>query len=215
MCSLGALCQAICCASGISSRRAAARTGAWRTWQTWQGVSGPLVCWWRKAPPAAKYSRATQPKIARIRRQLLGPESKLLRFIRLHTEGISLDGGAPTKVARGATLRGNYNLTPQPFLPKLRHSNYMPRTSLRIPILALLLGIVFLAAQFHFCADLTSDPTSSHFCPLCSATASAVVAPVPVISFVPATHRLESLRVVLGVTIAATRSTSPRAPPSI
>jgi hypothetical protein len=91
----------------------------------------------------------------------------------------------------------------------------MPRTSLRIPVLALLLGIVFLAAQFHFCADLTSDPTSSHFCPLCSATASAEVAPVPVISLAPATHRLENLRLILGITAAAPRSTSPRAPPSV
>src|SRR5260370_20900087 len=33
---------------------------------------------------------------------------------------------------------------------------------------ALFLGIAFLAAQFHFCADLNSGPGGSHVCQLCS-----------------------------------------------
>jgi len=45
-------------------------------------------------------------------------------------------------------------LTPQPFLLKLRLSKHMQAKSHGIRILALLLGVFFLGAQFHFCTDL-------------------------------------------------------------
>ena len=60
-------CQATCRASGIRSRGAAARAGMCNDWQTWQAVSDPPVCSWAKAPPAAKYSSATQPNRASAR----------------------------------------------------------------------------------------------------------------------------------------------------
>src|ERR1700680_3998657 len=110
---------------------------------------------------------------------------------------------------------GGCRLTPQPFLPKLRLSNYMPGKAPRLRIFALVLGIVFLAAQFHFCADLTSDPTTSHICPLCSVAGSAVLTPPSGITLAPVMDRLESALLVVGVSKSALRAKSPRAPPSL
>jgi hypothetical protein len=91
----------------------------------------------------------------------------------------------------------------------------MPGKASRLRIFALVLGIVFLAAQFHFCADLTSDPTTSHICPLCSVAGSAVVAQSPVVAIVPVMNRLEHPAVVFLFSAAIPRATSPRAPPSL
>lgn len=106
------------------------------------------------------------------------------------------------------------SLTPQPFLPKLRLSKHMPGKSSRFRLLALFLGIIFLAAQFHFCTDLTSDPTSSHLCPLCTAAGSAIVTASPSVAIVPVMDRLENLARVGNISVAPPRATSPRAPPS-
>jgi hypothetical protein len=91
----------------------------------------------------------------------------------------------------------------------------MPSNLSRLRVLALLLGIVFLAAQFHFCADLSSDPTSSHICPFCTAAGSAVVTPSPGVAIVPVMNRLENPAVVFLFSAAIPRATSPRAPPSL
>jgi hypothetical protein len=93
----------------------------------------------------------------------------------------------------------------------------MPSNLSRLRILALLLGIVFLAAQFHFCADLTSDSaSSSHMCPFCAAAGSAMVAQSPNVAIVPPVmNRLESPAVVFLISAAIPRATSPRAPPSL
>jgi hypothetical protein len=85
----------------------------------------------------------------------------------------------------------------------------------RLRILALLLGIVFLAAQFHFCADLSSDPTSSHICPFCTAAGSVVVTQSPGVAIMPVLDRLENPAVVFLFFAAIPRATSPRAPPSL
>lgn len=86
----------------------------------------------------------------------------------------------------------------------------------RIRLLALCLGIIFLAAQFHFCADLTPNPApSSHICPLCAAAGVAVVGQSPVIDIVPATNRLETSAAVNSVSFVFPRCASPRAPPSV
>src|SRR6267154_2311897 len=69
-------------------------------------------------------------------------------------------------------------LTSQPFFPKLRPINYVHQNARRFRILAVLLAVMFLGAQFHFCADLNTAP-DSHFCPVCSAASSAVVAHAP------------------------------------
>ena len=85
----------------------------------------------------------------------------------------------------------------------------------RFRILALLLGIIFLGAQFHFCADLTNSPSASHICPVCSTAGSVVATELPRIAIVPITNRLEFVPAVFSVTAAVPRATSPRAPPAL
>jgi hypothetical protein len=85
----------------------------------------------------------------------------------------------------------------------------------RIRILALLLGVIFLGAQFHFCTDLTAAPSASHICPVCSTAGSVVAAQSPNIAIVPVTNRLEVAPVVLSVSFEVSLATSPRAPPAL
>jgi hypothetical protein len=85
----------------------------------------------------------------------------------------------------------------------------------RIRILALLLGVIFLGAQFHFCTDLTAAPSASHFCPLCSTAGSVVATQSPSVAIVPVTNRLEVAPLVVPVSSAVPRATSPRAPPAL
>jgi len=85
----------------------------------------------------------------------------------------------------------------------------------QIRLLALLLGIVFLGAQFHFCTDLTDTPRASHFCPVCSTAGSVVATPSPAIAIVPVLRRLEVVALTVSVSSSLPRATSPRAPPSL
>jgi hypothetical protein len=91
----------------------------------------------------------------------------------------------------------------------------MPGKTLSRTCLALLLPVVFLTAQFHFCADLTSTPAASHICPFCTAAGSAMVVRSPSVVIVPVTNRLEDGAVVFLISAAIPRATSPRAPPSL
>jgi hypothetical protein len=91
----------------------------------------------------------------------------------------------------------------------------MQTKSRRIGILALLLGVVFLAAQFHFCTDLTAAPSPSHICQVCSTTASVVATQSPVIAIVPVTNRLEVAPFPISESSAVPRAISPRAPPAL
>src|SRR5580704_6349252 len=50
------------------SRAAAASAGMCSDWQMWQAVSGPFVWWWRRLPPAAKYSKTAHANTATARR---------------------------------------------------------------------------------------------------------------------------------------------------
>jgi hypothetical protein len=84
----------------------------------------------------------------------------------------------------------------------------------RIRILALLLGVIFLGAQFHFCTDLTATPSASHICPVCSTAGSAVATHSPVIAIIPVNNPLEIVPAVLSGSSAVPRATSPRAPPA-
>jgi hypothetical protein len=104
-------------------------------------------------------------------------------------------------------------LTPQPFLPKLRLGKHMQIESQRIRILALLLGVAFLGAQFHFCTDLTAAPSASHICPVCSTAGSVVATHSPDVAVVPVTTRVEVATLVVLVSSAAPRAIAPRAPP--
>ena len=106
-------------------------------------------------------------------------------------------------------------MTPQPFPPKLVPSKRMHGKAQRIRVLALLLGVIFLGAQFHFCADLTATPSASHICPICSTAGSVVTTQSPSIAIVPVTGRLEIVYLAVSVSSAFPRATSPRAPPSL
>ncbi|HYY72018.1 MAG TPA: hypothetical protein VE778_00350 [Candidatus Bathyarchaeia archaeon] len=81
--------------------------------------------------------------------------------------------------------------------------------------MALLLGIIFLGAQFHFCADLSASPSATHFCPVCSVVGSAVTTQSPSVALIPAASRLEVVSPVFAITSAFPRATSPRAPPAL
>ena len=83
----------------------------------------------------------------------------------------------------------------------------------RTRVCAVLLGIVFLAAQFHFCADLNSGPSGSHPCQLCSTAGSAVTTETLDLAVVPVVDRLEVFATVLSPSVQVQRTTSPRAPP--
>lgn len=92
----------------------------------------------------------------------------------------------------------------------------MPNNSQRIGLLALLLSVVFLAVQFHFCADLTSGPSSSsHICPLCSTGSSAVAPQSPSIAVDPIANRLVVPELIRVVSATLPRAVSPRAPPAL
>jgi hypothetical protein len=80
---------------------------------------------------------------------------------------------------------------------------------------ALLLGIIFLAAQFHFCADLNSGPSGSHPCQLCSTAGTAIATQTLDLDVVPVVHRLEVFSNVLSPSVEVERATSPRAPPAL
>lgn len=103
-------------------------------------------------------------------------------------------------------------MTSQPFLPKLRLLKQMPGNGSRLS--ALILGIVFLTAQFHCCADLTSDPYSLHVCPFCTVTGSAILIPLPSIATLPIVSRIEHSPEIFDISYAVSRATSPRAPPA-
>jgi len=87
----------------------------------------------------------------------------------------------------------------------------------RVRLVALLLGIIFLGAQFHFCTDLSASasPSATHFCPVCSVAGSAVTTQSPTVAIIPATHRLEVVSLVLTVSSAFPPAVSPRAPPAL
>jgi hypothetical protein len=80
---------------------------------------------------------------------------------------------------------------------------------------ALLLGIIFLAAQFHFCADLNSGPSGSHPCQLCSTAGSAVTTPTLDLAVVPVVNRLEVFTKIVSPSLEIQSFTSPRAPPAL
>ena len=80
---------------------------------------------------------------------------------------------------------------------------------------AVLLGLIFLAAQFHFCADLNSGPSGSHPCQLCSTAGSVVTTETLDLAVVPVIDRLEVFAKILSPSVEVQRATSPRAPPAL
>ncbi len=85
----------------------------------------------------------------------------------------------------------------------------------RMRFCGLLLGVIFLAAQFHFCADLNTAPSGSHPCQLCSTVGSAVTTQTPNLTLVPVVDRVEVFVAILSPSVELPRVVSPRAPPSL
>ena len=104
--------------------------------------------------------------------------------------------------------------TSQPFRPKLRLTRHMSVRIRHIRILALLLAVIFLGAQFHYCADLSAGPSSSHICPTCS-TIGSVVVPLSPGTFIERHCRPPGIFAVVAVVFSMElpHATSPRAPP--
>jgi hypothetical protein len=91
----------------------------------------------------------------------------------------------------------------------------MPRKSPSLSFLVLLLGVLLLGAQLHFCMDMTGSPSDSHICPVCSVVGSAVAAQSPSIEIIQAANRLEVAPTIVTVFSAVPYAISPRAPPAL
>ena len=121
----------------------------------------------------------------------------------------------PSGGGSGVAIRLLACLTPQPIRPKLRLNTQMFLNPKWLRVAAVLLGIIFLAAQFHFCADLNAGPGGSHPCQLCSAAGSAIAAQTLNLSVVPVVYRFEFSVPILASSFVLFRTISPRAPPSL
>lgn len=106
-------------------------------------------------------------------------------------------------------------LTPQLFQPKLRHTIKMYATSYSSRVYALLLGIIFLIALFHFCDDLNAGPSGPHPCPYCSTADSVIATPTLDLGVDPVVNRLEVFVKIPSPSLEVLRSTSTRAPPAL
>ena len=84
----------------------------------------------------------------------------------------------------------------------------------QIYFLAILLGIVFLGAQLHCCADLGSNTSDSHVCPICSTAATAISTPFVIMAMAPVINRLVVLSEVPILSVLVFRNVAPRAPPA-
>ena len=91
----------------------------------------------------------------------------------------------------------------------------MLRNTTKLRLCVLLVGLVFLAAQFHLCAELTTANGTTHFCPYCATTGAAVVASSPSIALAPANALVESAPSLVLAPVDVWFSISPRAPPSL
>ncbi|MEQ1353492.1 MAG: hypothetical protein ABLT11_05705 [Candidatus Acidiferrum sp.] len=84
-----------------------------------------------------------------------------------------------------------------------------------VRVLGLLLAVVFLGAQFHYCADLNAAPAGSHVCPLCSTVGSVITPAAPNVMIAPITNRLAIIPVIAAVSLEISHAVSPRAPPAV
>jgi hypothetical protein len=78
-----------------------------------------------------------------------------------------------------------------------------------------LLAILFLAGQFHLCADTNTSGYASHVCPFCATVGSAIFTPAPSVAMIPVLGKLEVAAVAFELCTDVARTTSPRAPPSL
>jgi hypothetical protein len=77
------------------------------------------------------------------------------------------------------------------------------------------LTILFLAGQFHLCADTNSGGFASHVCPFCSTAGSAIFTPAVSMAMIPVLTKLEVAAAAFELSIEVERTISPRAPPSL
>jgi hypothetical protein len=78
-----------------------------------------------------------------------------------------------------------------------------------------LLALLFLAGQFHLCADTNAGGYASHTCPFCATVGSAIFTPSPSVAMIPILTKLEIVAVAFELSTDVARTTSPRAPPSL
>jgi hypothetical protein len=79
--------------------------------------------------------------------------------------------------------------------------------------LVFLLAILFLAGQFHLCADTNAGGFASHICPFCAAAGSAVFTVPLSMAIIPVLAKLEIAATAFEISADVARTTSPRAPP--
>src|SRR4029077_11971896 len=106
------------------------------------------------------------------------------------------------------------SLTPQPFLPKLRHTYHVHQNARRLRTVALLLAVILLGAQFHLCADFNAGPATSHACPICNAASAGIVRHSLLTTPLLVANRLETSGSCFDDSLHIPPAISPRAPPT-
>jgi len=91
----------------------------------------------------------------------------------------------------------------------------MPVKTKRVYFLAILLGVVFLGVQLHCCADLSSNTTDSHVCPICCTAGTAIATPLLIMAMAPAINQMVVPSAMAAVPQVVFRSVAPRAPPAV
>jgi len=89
----------------------------------------------------------------------------------------------------------------------------MQRSTTQLRIAVLLVGLVFLAAQFHLCTELTSAGGVSHFCPYCATAGAAIASSAPTLGLAPANLLLDFSPAQVVASTDVPFSIAPRAPP--
>ena len=84
-----------------------------------------------------------------------------------------------------------------------------------IRLACLLLAVVLLGAQSHFCADFTSSNSGSHVCQLCATAGHAVMAQALLTDYSPVFLRFEAVSYQAQFSSLSFSFTSPRAPPAL
>jgi hypothetical protein len=77
------------------------------------------------------------------------------------------------------------------------------------------IAILFIAGQFHLCADTSSGGFTSHVCPYCATAGSAVFTSTLSMAMIPVLGKLEVAAVAFEISADVPRTTAPRAPPSL
>ncbi len=75
------------------------------------------------------------------------------------------------------------------------------------------LALLFLAGQFHLCADTNSGSYASHICPFCATAGSAIFTPALSMAMIPVLTKLEVAAVAFELSTEVAHTISPRAPP--